>query len=288
MGYYEELVDRTIALPIIDLFKGYGLTTEGEKIGPALFRPLKYDTPWIWSGHCQSRICGVWREIYFNRYGFISRNCFRCWKIVVRMNTLVELYKIYELQKQLAESDSKTYNGKCGAELRPYCLGKGRYAAFWYGSMRNNDGLTEARELAHDIRRRIRETEETRHLKVILKRGCTEMEKKAGPSNLWTYPDSLHDYEDELDRSFSIPDNNNEEQPKWLRDFIETQWFQHARNTYDPTLSQFVGNEPKAFGQLDTVDYIDTTPPIKSKYVKKGKTNDSEIKDSKQQAIHLI
>jgi len=271
MKRYEELKQNALGIPIYEDIKKLGFSIDGDRLGESVFAGPKMDLCWLLVGHDPCRICGIWFGVYFMKYKIVSRNCFNCWKIVVRMDSIKDLYKILELQKKHLETQGIA--SKCGKEERPYCSLKGRYAAFWYGPMRGNCGLKEAKEMAQIVKMDLEK--ELPHLadKVIVKRGCTEMEMSIGPSTLWEYPDEQHEFEDKLDQLFK-PATTEDIQPPWLQELIEFAWLEHGINTRDPDIGEYVDNPARYRNTIQTVDYLaNDNIKILSRYVKKGRIN---------------
>ena len=176
MALYEVLKKHFILEPIVKDLMKMALVIESKagkdvvRRGP--FKAPAFENPWIFSGTVSGRNCYLWRDIYLYKYGLISRNCLNCWKVVVRTNHLTNLIQINKLQIEMHKEDPKKFNGKCGMETRPWCTHKGRYAAFWYGSMFENDPFVAGMFLVKEVEKRVRDL--GIRDKVILKRGCTE------------------------------------------------------------------------------------------------------------------
>lgn len=273
MGLYEEIRRDSLIEPILPELKKmiYVWDKTGEHIIPGPFQNIKYDVPWIWVGHDPSRICRVWLEIYFKKYGFVSRNCFNCYKIVVRLNHFEDLIKLHAMQIALKKSDDR-FNGKCGMELRPFAQWKGRYAGFWYTPMIGDKVLEVAKEMTTIVKKWVKD-QVNKDLEVILKRGCTEMEEKFGSSEKWKYEDAFNPFEDQLDELIQIPPNDPD-QPKQLKNIILGQWMEHAFVTGDPTIKKFCDKFPESFGITPTTNYYGLpASKIVNPNVRRGKIN---------------
>lgn len=274
MGLYEELKATNYAEVMLnDIAKLRFIVAEDEVIKSRTeFAVPKLDSPWIWSGKDPTRICAVWENIYFSKYRFISRNCFNCWKIVLRLDKITSLLKLLQLQTKMNEENPERYNSKCGIETRAYAKYKGRYAGFWYCSMVGDDGLGEAKLLTREVETRVQKGLAT-GLKVSLKRGCTEMEERFGPSNLWTYDENHHEVEDDLDKLIEIRPRAKSFQPEWLKRIIMANWIEHAFETGDKTVKELVEHFPESFGISPTAEYYREEPKMVCPKIRKGKTN---------------
>jgi hypothetical protein len=168
MNLYQELAFLDVLQPIKNKYK-IEFDEEGR---PKIFlkASLDCDTPWI--SNCredEARRCNLWGA-YFN-YGIISQGCLNCYKIVMTIPTLNDLFQVLTFQKGGA------LTCKCGIERRRYIGKVGKYGAYWYAPL--SDGLEEGRSIYKDIKAIFPE------FPLILKRGCTEFEMMYNPSSKW-------------------------------------------------------------------------------------------------------
>lgn len=249
MALFEGLAEIDIITPILDrLSSGAYIYDTDEKLKIGKKSQLKTETPWIDTKIADDRLCGRWHVIYFREYGIISRNCFHCWKIVVRPRTLENLFKLYELQQKM------DLPSKCGAETRAYATHKGWYAGFWYCPMEG--GLEGAREHCRMVSLKVKEALGVQ-TQVTLKRACTEFENTFGPSNLWEYPEGWGRLEDLLDSTWEIPVEYGNPMPSPSKVAITRRWIDWGREHGDKTADQYYeGSE--TFGVVDTITYHDT------------------------------
>ena len=189
---YRELIKHDIITRLYPLLKkGHCYMNEEGKI--VLVRSVEYDSNWIHFQKDNRRACQYLTDILFNyifRRKLVPSTCQNCWKVVVTLNNVRELFAMYALQKQLG------VNSKCGIEGdRPNT--PRLYGAYFY-----NRSLKEGR----DCYKRIKSILESRteyelevfgnkskvwfdsdiSNRIILKRGCTEMEQACGRSDCWT------------------------------------------------------------------------------------------------------
>lgn len=254
MALYEELVDTDVVTPVRELIgKTVRLTPEGtfEPILPPVMDPA---VDWIFACREKERHCKLWFSVYFKNYGLISRNCFNCWKIVVRPKTLKDLVKLMNFQRDLG------LPGKCGLEKRNYATYKGWYAGFWYCPFpgTQDSGREYYRKIATEFHKVFPINEP-----IILKRACTEMEEMAGPTDRWGYPEGQGMYEDLLDAVWKMP-LDTMEQPTMLKRLIMRHWIEYAFEHGDPTVKEFVESIPESFNVKKTVVYHDVKREIAS------------------------
>lgn len=248
MALYENLAGIDVisrALPSLDSGK-YMICHDG-KIRFARPQGLDPRLPWIWARQAMDRNCHLWGRVYFDIYGLTSRNCFNCWKIVTKPDTLEKLFRLQELQHKL------DLPGKCGAELRPQATHGGIWRGFWYASMK--DGLEGAKERARKISLKVKDALGVQ-TPVYLKRGCTEMEDRAGPSHLWEYPQHHYKTEDLLDSTWDLT-VEKKGIPTVLQIHIQRRWIEYAMEERDPTADKYYENL-MSFGITPTVQYHDT------------------------------
>lgn len=119
--------------------------------------------------------CGTWHDLLFDialGQKYIPSPCFNCYKVVIAIPTVAELFGLYNILKRL------NIPSKCGLDGNRVNTNR-LYAGYVY-----NVGLEEGRERKELIRKEVDERIGT-HIQVILKRGCTEYEQIYGPSDKW-------------------------------------------------------------------------------------------------------
>lgn len=247
MGLYEEIKDYDLLVPAVcrEIEKGSLRFEEDGKIHQVQKSGFEPESPWLFVGDHAGRHCRKWMLIYFNLYGIISRNCFNCWKVVVRPKSLEDLVKLRKLQKKL------NLSGKCGVEQREENRYKGWYEGFWYCSL--DGGLEGARRYHKGLELEVK-NELGFQNNVILKRACTEMENRVGPSDKWAYPKVQDAVEDALDELFVI-DHAVTKQPELLKLHIIRRWIEYAWSVGDETVRKFSENQDLSYGVIPTVTY---------------------------------
>lgn len=201
--------------------------------------------PWIFLNlNTRHKFCGIWNSIYCGRFHLIPSPCrFGCWKVVIKPKTLKELFVVYEVLKSL------DLPSKCGMDLRDYTYGA--WAGFIYA-----DTLPEGRRYYQAIRELISDD-----ISIILKRGCTEMERLK-PSLLWDNfsQDDLFK-EQQLNDVFEFSEMHFT-QGEWLKARIKERWIRHAIAIGDTTAEEMavmLTKNPEIWNHLvvDSIKYQD-------------------------------
>jgi hypothetical protein len=278
MGLYEELASIDIISPVADKLaaQGYFLDVDG-KIRPDGKSKISYNlqTPWISNRTGGDRNCFLWFVIYFNLYNLLPRNCMRCFKVVCRMNTLDELLAVHTMQRKTDRFC------KAGIERRILSRSKGLYAAFWYVPLTGR--VEEAREFFQLIKEEHRELFGDNVDKVFsLKRGCTELEDRFGPSSCWKMEPGQERYEDLLDATWDLKTPDTPE-PMVLRTSIMRRWIEWGIQNGDPTAkkqsSEF--NRVWSVSPTDTYEGEKGSPKIKNMAPEPVRGNET-IKEMKE------
>jgi len=170
MALFQELAAIDVLDPIIKL---YPVIPARGKI--LLKSTIGLPHPWIHSVYSTDRNCGYWTFI-FNNYRLIPEGCRKCWKIAFTVKTLKEAFYVVELQRERGQPS------KVGMEKRDFTSAKGGYSAFWYCPL--GCALSEAKQNYKEIKALL-EDKLGRETDLILKRGCTEMERLHPPSDMW-------------------------------------------------------------------------------------------------------
>ena len=111
---------------------------------------------------------------------FIPTECLDCYKVVVRPESLEDLYRLKDIQKEM------DYPSKCGIEKRTAV--DALYGGYWYCM-----GLEHGLEMLDIVNFGLSGT----NMKPFLKRGCTEFEAEHGPSDQWQEKPGQKAIEDE-------------------------------------------------------------------------------------------
>lgn len=189
---------------------------------PWMFVPFLFSYPNCYLWQALRELVGIWPT-----YCRTS-----CYKVVVTVSTLRDLFKLERVMEQLYERDG--HKGKCGVDLRDYTAAN--YAGFLYNT---GKALGERcwRNTEELVKRAIPSAT------VILKRGCTEMEA-VKPSSEWGEPT---DEEIEIEAMYlSMFDTMNREiatMSPWFKNRIRHKWICRARELGDPTYKEMFGDD---------------------------------------------
>jgi hypothetical protein len=223
---------------------GYHARVEDGKFVPNM-PTMATDAPWVYVKVSPGMRCDIYHRILFNILNMVPSRCRECWKVVVRPRTVVELFDLYEFQREMGVPC------KCGTEQRETV--HGLYGGYFYcrGEKEGQERYQEVRELVNA------------HLSVetpvILKRYCTEYE--IGPNSLGP-SDALPDMtDDELwleeyviahfpSVGFGTP------QPDHITSHVMMEWVQYAYKHGDETFKVFTDGSPlfkpySGFSNLD-------------------------------------
>lgn len=239
-----QLINRL--KPLLDR-AGYKLRIEDGKFVPG--NPaLGHDSPWVYVKSMDDNArCDVYHKVFYNLLDHIPSRCRKCWKVVIRPQTVVQLFDLYEYEVALDKPC------KCGIELRKTV--SGGYGGYFYNRSKE-EGLerwAEVREWA--------DAQRGPKMPVILKRYCTEFElggqggiKGQGPSD--KTPDCTQeelDMEDYIIAHFP-PVGFEGPQPEHVQAAVMQRWIRHAFEIGDLTYLELTG------GEKLTADYVTYHP----------------------------
>lgn len=220
---YRFMIESDIIRPIKGLIEQgvYSFTPDGRLDGTAR---MSCETPWLHIRQDSKRDCGIWHHIWFNYYNIVPSHCQRCWKVVVRPQTLTELFKLYDILNKL------DWPSKCGIERREAVPGL-------YGGYLYNDSEEEGLECLKVISKLVKDGIGP-HIKCILKRGCTEFEDKYSPSSAWSVSEEQALLEKRLEDLF-ISTVKHYRQGLELRRHVMANWIRFAYMNADDTAHDY-------------------------------------------------
>lgn len=257
-SFYEWMKGNDLLTMLQPLWEsgGWLLRNDGKLYFPNATMAIQ--TPWRHVQQDWRMDCGTWHRLIFDYLSkfmppgqkFVPAGCHECFKVVVRPQTLKELFALEKLQLRLNRPS------KCGIELRPTV--HGLYGGYFY-----NQGLEQGLERYREVRRAVDEAPLLgREVGVILKRGCTEFELECGPSDQWQVTEEQMRLERLVNRWVSRDDviRTQPEQVLWR---IYRQWIEHAYAWGDPTYSEFTGGKP-LYPPVVTYHHLadETSPPM--------------------------
>ncbi|MHC4619833.1 MAG: hypothetical protein ACYTEQ_18960 [Planctomycetota bacterium] len=203
----------------------YYIDSETQKITPSrLSEPHR--TPWIQVKPEPKNHCGFWHHVLFNIYDLLPIGCLDCYKVVVRPTTLKELVQIETMMINL------DHPCKLGVETRSYV--KGLYSGYFY-----NRSLGAGLECLEMVKKAVAEAISP-DIEITLKRGCTEFERKFGPSGKWDelIPDDQAGHEGFICNWIDHP-NGTSRQPLPVQVLTRKTWIEFAYEHGDETYKEF-------------------------------------------------
>ena len=156
--------------PILEK-QGYKLRIEDGKFVPKNIGSA-YDVPWVYVKSDLRARCDIYHMVFHQIEKHVHSYCRECYKVVVRPRTVVELFDLYEIQRNL------DVHSKCGIERRDSVFGL--YGGYFYNRGKE-EGLKSLKMVRELVTRELSEK-----TPVFLKRYCTEYEigpLSLGPSN---------------------------------------------------------------------------------------------------------
>jgi len=239
-SYYQSVSDDDIISKFRPALQAGGFKVRAEDGKICVTSPaLAWDTPWDHVVHGAFLDCQRWHTVLFDLFSrtlppgqsFVPSGCQQCWKVVVRPKTLIGLFALLDLQKHLDRPS------KCGIEVRHYV--NGLYGGYFY-----NHSLEEGLDCYKLVREKVDETPHLgKEVSVILKRACTEFEKKMGDSSKWTVSARQIHIETLVNKWFSSNDIVME-QPQHAKANVHKKWIEWAYQNGDNTYLAFTGDKP--------------------------------------------
>ena len=236
---YEAIMGRDIVDILEPLFsEGWYIDMKTAKVScsPA----ISCDAPWIYVNPSPDIHCAFNMNL-FNVARFAPRGCRKCFKVVIRPNTVAQLIGLYELMS--TEFINLGLACKCGVEERVYVHGN-------YGGYQYNQGL-DAGEKSYKTVRRLIDQHLGPDVGVILKRGCTEMELALGPTKQYVVPDWADELEDKIMGVVELPERRAST-PKFIADHTIRKWLEFAWDRGDKTCLEFSDGVPIFPNKIDT------------------------------------
>jgi hypothetical protein len=194
------------------------------------FKVVAYETPWCFVNNSSDRKCSFNLDIAMI-FELVPRQCRNCWKIVVYPHTVRELLQLKKLMEKMAKANPYCYC-KCGIEKRPWT--ERNYGGYFYTESLE-EGLLRLGEVREKVAKHI-----SPDMKVILKRGCTELERAFGDSALWDDKfenDLVNMVEDQLQALFTIKPQFAQ-QSTLVQNHVIATWIFFAAERGDPTVKE--------------------------------------------------
>jgi len=203
------------------------------------------EVPWIYVRGMAEAQCIFYQDCA-EHLNFVPTYCLNCWKTVVAPSTLVDLLRLFALQKELAEGDP-TCTCKCGYEERPYV--PRLYGGYFY-SRTQEDGLKRTKQVRAAVDQAIGP-----HVPVILKRYCTEFERKFGPTDQYKQGPDAKIWEEIINEYVDLPPRDYADgflpQSELTRKHVLNKWLDFAIK-YDYNSILAINNGKPIFRPLVT------------------------------------
>jgi hypothetical protein len=183
------------------------------------------ETPWIHQHHEEIQKCELWHELFFSFNVMVPTYCQRCWKVVLSIPTVEDLFEVYEIQKELG------LPCKCGMELR--WTDERRYGGYFY-----NWGEEAGQECYKIVRKAM-----PKQIGIILKCACSEYEVACGPPADWVPTERQLEIEAVYERRVTTNETKFR-QMDYLKANIMLKWLHHAAHIGDLTYKKFTGDKP--------------------------------------------
>lgn len=239
MGLYQDIKGRNL-IGLLREFVNSGQLAVRESDGKFVAKlRVEHNTPWIHVKPFHEINCFLWKDILFHgivekklpaSHRFVPIGCQNCFKVVVRPQTLDQLFELEALQKKM------DLPAKCGVELRDTVFGN--YGGYFY-----NRGLEAGLLCWSKIRKEVNECiHQGLDIPVILKRGCTEMEHSLGRSDEWKMTDEQIEFETRLNQYF-VNNISAIRQTDELKDDVRQRWIERAYSIGDKTYLNYTDGE---------------------------------------------
>jgi hypothetical protein len=237
-SFYDWMVAHDILQHLRPLWEqgGFRLREDGKLVADP---KTAIEGPWHYIKHRWEFDCYTWHHVIFEHlskpmvigHKFVPAQCQECFKVVVRPQTLRQLFALEKLQKEMDRPC------KCGIEVRDTV--HGLYGGYFY-----NKGLAEGLERYQEVRKAVDDYILLGpDVPVFLKRGCTEFELACGPSDQWqTTPEQLK-IEDMVNRYLS-KDDMVRTQPDHVIWHLHRKWIEWAYAHGDSTYAEFTDGKP--------------------------------------------
>jgi len=225
MIQYSDFVSRDIVGICQSLLKSpdWHISPTTGKICPKN-TGIDWQTPWVHIHRDVNRKCEYWMPL-FKLTGIRPTRCFSCWKVVVRLSALSDLFKLHDFMKFDFGNPCK-----CGWDNRPYTSGV--YAGYFY---------CDSKEIGLNVLEKVRAGLKgilEHDNSITLKRGCTEMEVKH--KNTWDHSITDKLIEGMFNQNVHIPDGD-QPQPEIVRIHVMRRWIENASRAGDETVKRHNG-----------------------------------------------
>lgn len=232
-GLYLKLSDMDVLSKLQKMLKqgSHHVNIEG-KIVPHV-RAINWEGPWVHIKSHPMHRCDLGHRVLWEYFKIISSSCRECYKVVVRPRNLVELFDLYELQREM------NVPSKCGTEERRTVFGL--YGGYFY-----NEGLEAGKERYGEVRKEVNKYL-SRKTPVTLKRYCTEFEVDKhgkGPSDKIPEMTEKEKYIEQIVTANFMVAMHDMSTPDYIVAHVMRDWIHFAYKNGDETYKEFTGGGP--------------------------------------------
>jgi hypothetical protein len=232
---------------------------------------LDWTRNWIFTNPNPKMFCNLYQAI-FNHANMVPSRCRECYKVVVKIPTIVALMRVWQFQQDFTKDlYGRDRFCKCGIEERPWV--HYQYGAYFYnqgieqGKLRHAQVMRELKDVfgkdrVSDTPGAVRDGK----LEVILKRYCTEFEMNLGPSDKYEVPAGGLELEKKIMDAWDIS-KCNPGQPDYVIEHVLDNWMRFAWDRGDSSVMQF--NDGKPLFPV-VVTYHEQGPPTVQLNTEKG------------------
>lgn len=223
-----------------------------QKITPKM-QAIDHTREWAFVNPNPEMFCNFYQAVFYGTLGhpikIIPQRCLDCYKVVVKMHTVVDLWKLYNFQGNFISGfEGKDRFCKCGIEQRDWV--HYRYGGYFY-----NHGLEQGLQRHKEVYAGLRTVFGDKavsarpgswsdgKIEVILKRGCTEYEVKLGPSDKWEMTPEKQALHDKIFANCDLK-KSGIRPPDFVFEHVFSRWLRFAWASGDPTAKFFNANQP--------------------------------------------
>lgn len=241
-----SLIEQLTAFNVLQKFdhlldQGWFIDPDSRKM--TCRQGLDHKREWMFVNPDHEMSCNLYQEI-FKICNFIPERCRGCWKVVVKMHTVRQLFDLWQWQIKWTKGfEHKGRYCKCGPEKRLWV--RENYGAYFYTSSQA-EGQTRKREVVEELTKLFGLGSTGKYddgkIGISLKRGCTEMELGLGPST--EYVKTKFDlYREARILDFIDRPKINPILPREVEEFVLLKWFKYAWKINDMTVKEFYGGK---------------------------------------------
>ena len=231
MSYYDEIRRTNIIGMCRELIDSQSLRIRKSDGRLEMKTFISSSNVWVHTKPTYRVNCLLWKNIIFGNVirklpreeWFVPPPCHKCFKVVVKPQTVKELFALNDLQAEMQVTS------KAGLDLRKETFGN--YAGYFY-----TGSISEGLECYKEVREAVDDYHDLgSHVSVGLIRACTEYEYTMGPSDKWTLTPENLAFDDLLNQAF-LTDFIVAKTSDLEAKNIYQEWIDHAYANGDPTV----------------------------------------------------